>query len=103
MSSTSRERILEIVYASISELNQRFEPPARLALDAGTLLYGAEGPLDSLQLVELIVATEQRIEDELAVSLTLADERALARKSSPFRSVASLVEYVEERLASDSP
>ena len=102
MGSLSRDRILEIVYASVGEFNQRLGPEARLPLEAETLLYGADGPLDSLQLVQLIVATEQRIEDELGVSLTLADERALARKSSPFRSVGTLVDYVGERLEGEA-
>lgn len=93
-----RKRILAIIYSSIDEINRQREMEERLELSPDTVLYGADGQLDSLTLVELIVTTEQRIEDEFSVLLTLANERALARKGNPFRSVATLAEYVMERL-----
>ena len=96
-----RERILKAIYASIDEINCRLVEDGRLALSPDTALYGAEGQLDSLTLVSLIVSAEQRIEDEFGVSLTLADDHALARKNSPFRSVAALAEYIEERVGEE--
>jgi hypothetical protein len=61
-------------------------------------LYGEHGQFDSLRLVKLLVGTEQRIEDEFGVCLTLADEHALARRTNPFGSVGTLADYIEERL-----
>ena len=101
MNSTSRDRILDVIYSAIAEINSHLEPATKLALLPETPLYGEHGPLDSLKLVELLVVAEQRIEDEFAVSLVLADEHALARSTSPFRSVATLAEYVEERLVGE--
>jgi len=72
-----------------------------VSLHPAVVGQGEHGPLDSLKLVELLVVAEQRIEDEFAVSLVLADEHALARSTSPFRSVATLAEYVEERLVGE--
>jgi acyl carrier protein len=94
----SRECILGIIYTVIEELNLGLDAGSQLERSPETLLYGEDGQLDSLELVELLVGTEERLEDELGVSLTLADEHALARTSSPFRSVASLADYVGERL-----
>ena len=51
--------------------------------------------LDSLGLVNLIVSVEQNIEDEFHVVITIADDRALSQKHSPFRTVESLAEYIE--------
>lgn len=101
MSSEARERILGLIYVSIDELNEQLEPEARLERTPEALLYGERGHLDSLRLVELLVAAEQRIEDEFGVLLTLADEHALARTTSPFRSVATLADYVAERLVDE--
>jgi acyl carrier protein len=98
VNSGSRDRILDVIYATIGELNSQLEPAAHLQLSPETLLYGENGQLNSLKLVELIVVAEQRIEDEFGTSLTLADEHALARTTSPFRSVATFADYVEERL-----
>jgi len=63
-----------------------------------SVIYGDNSPLDSLALVSLIVAVEQNIEDEYGVSVTLADERAMSLENSPFRSIRSLSNYVEEIL-----
>ena len=97
----SKAHILTIIFEALGELNDALESSERLALSPETLLYGEDGQLDSLQLVELLICSEQRLEDEFGVSMTLADERALARTTSPFRSVATLVDYVEERLEGD--
>ncbi len=60
-----------------------------------TKLYGEEGLLDSLRLVALIVAVEQAIEDEYGCAVTLADEKAMSLRHSPFRSIGSLADYAE--------
>jgi acyl carrier protein len=94
----SRDRIIGVIYATFGELDFEPEPGAGFQPSPNTLLYGEHGQLDSLKLVELLVGTEQGIEDEFGVSLTLADEHALARSANPFRSVATLADYIEERL-----
>ena len=60
-----------------------------------TKLIGGNNKLDSLGLINLIVALEQNIEDEFDISLTLADERAMSKKHSPFRTIGSLADYIE--------
>jgi hypothetical protein len=47
-----------------------------------------------MQLVSLIVTTEREIEDAFGVTLTLANDRALSMKTSPFRSIQSLADYI---------
>jgi hypothetical protein len=46
-------------------------------------------------LINLIVTLEQEIEDEFDTPVTLADERALTQKQSPFQTVDSLANYIE--------
>jgi D-alanine--poly(phosphoribitol) ligase subunit 2 len=60
---------------------------------AGTSLFGQEGLLDSVGLVTLVVAVEQAIEDAFGVSITLADEKAMSQRHSPYRTVGSLAEF----------
>ena len=60
-----------------------------------TTIYGNDSRLDSLGLVNLLVIIEQNIEDEFDASLTLADERAMSQKHSPFRTIGSLADYIE--------
>jgi len=63
-------------------------------LDGSFILYGKNGALDSLGLVNLIVGVEQAVEDKCGCSITLADERALSQENSPFTTVNSLAEYL---------
>jgi D-alanine--poly(phosphoribitol) ligase subunit 2 len=90
---------LEFVYRVLTAFNQRMDDPAgHLDLAPGTALFGRGGKLDSLGLINLIVLTEETIEDEFGVSVALADERAMSQESSPFTSVASFAAYVRQRL-----
>lgn len=92
------ERIKAIIWDAIDEVNELLPDAARIPKDDDAALLGAASGLDSFGLVNLIVALEQRIEDEFKVTLTLADERAMSRTRSPFRTVRTLHEYVAERL-----
>lgn len=67
-------------------------------LNADTRLFGENGALDSMGLVTLIVAVEQAIEDDFDASVALADEKALSRGRSPYRSVTTLAEYAVEQI-----
>lgn len=63
-------------------------------LSAATALFGASGLLDSIGLVNVVLDVEQRIGQETGAALTIADERAMSQRRSPFRTVGSLAEYV---------
>ena len=95
---TEIERMTEAVFQAIDELNDILPPERQLHKSLDTVLYGSSGRLDSLELVNLIVAAEQNIEDEFGVPITLADERAMSQRNSPFRSVATLVTYISSLL-----
>jgi len=60
-----------------------------------TALLGRGAVLDSLGLVRLVLEVEERVQDAFDVSVSLADERAMSQQRSPFRSVASLAEYID--------
>ena len=45
--------------------------------------------------LNLIVVIEQNIEDEFDVSITIADERAMSQKHSPFRTIGTLADYID--------
>ena len=94
--SEQRERVLRAVYAAVDELNLDLPEGERLEKSLDTELFGRSGHLDSLGLVGLIVAVEETVLSEFDRGVTLADEKAMSRKSSPFRSIGSLVDYIGE-------
>lgn len=52
------------------------------------------GGLDSLGLVSFISDLESVLSDELEISITLADEKAMSLKNSPFRDAKALTNYI---------
>lgn len=93
-----RSQVESAVLAAIDEVNQRLAVTAVLESAPETVLYGKGSGLDSLGLVNLIVAVEGALAEELDVEITLADEKAMSQESSPFRTVSTLVDYIVSRL-----
>ena len=89
------DRIKIVIMNSIEEINRQLENEHQLEKSTNTVLFGEDGKLDSLGLINLVVAVEQNIEDEFDVTITLADERAMSQENSPFRTVGSLADYIE--------
>lgn len=92
----NEDTVRQVLFGAIEEINDTLPDDRKLKKKPETLLFGRGSGLDSLGLVNLIVAVEQRLGDELGLALTLADEKALSRSSSPFRSVDTLANYVLE-------
>ena len=89
-----RAEIAALVISGLQDvLSQKDEPPLD-PVGESTYLIGRRSVLDSLGLVTLIVDAEQRLDEEYGVSLTIADDRAMSQKNSPFRTVQSLTDYI---------
>lgn len=85
------EHILNLVIQVVKEIGEDQDNQALINATEDTRLFGEN--LDSMGIVFLVTDLEGRIADELDVGLTLADERAMSQKTSPFRSVKTLVKY----------
>ncbi len=88
------KEVLLAIFAAIDEVNAMRPPEDRLAKVPETRLAGPGGKLDSLGLVNLIVAVESNLEQATGVTVELADTRALGEAQSPFRTVGTLAEYI---------
>ena len=90
--------IQDLLLKSVRTLAEDFEIDALLDAGPDSALYGGDGPLDSMALVNLIADVEDAVSDQFGRSITLADERAMSARHSPFRDVASLTNAIQERL-----
>ena len=97
-----RERILKALYEAVDETNRSRPGAQPLERSPQTKLYGTGSDLDSLGLINFIVATEQKIETLCGRSIMLADDRALSQAVSPFQSVETLASYIEQLLGAES-
>jgi acyl carrier protein len=95
---TRKERVTQEVFRAIDEVNANLPEGRQLEKSTDTVLFGERGELDSLGLVSLIVATELQVEEAFGVSITIADEKAMSQERSPFKTIASLVDYVDSLL-----
>ena len=90
-----KEKIQQSIYNSIDSLNAQLPNEGHIEKSNNTALFGSGSKLDSLGLINLIVTVEQNIEDEFDVTITLADEKAMSQKHSPFRTIGSLIDYTQ--------
>lgn len=90
--------IEEIIYPALEEATQFVSSPELLKKDPNTTLYGANSAFDSLAFVNFIVLVEERLMDLKNVQITLVDEKAMSLKHSPFRTVQTLAEYIENKI-----
>lgn len=97
----TRDDVVAAIYEAIGRANELRDPDQQIGRDEDVALFGPEGALDSLGLVSLVLDVEETVNDAAGTQVVLADERAMARKRSPFRDVRSLADYIVERLAEE--
>lgn len=90
----ARTDAYQIVLESLTEVFTQAgtPPPGTVAED--TVLVGTDAVLDSLGVVQLIVEVEQRVEERHGISVTLANDKAMSARNSPFRTVGVLADHV---------
>lgn len=89
-----RAEIGALVVSSLCDvLSQKDGAPVD-PVGESTYLIGRRSLLDSLGLVTLVVDLEQRLKEEYGLGVTLADDRAMSQRNSPFRTVQSLTDYI---------
>lgn len=94
----SKTEIHELVTEAVTLLNAQLPEEQQLGTAPDTILYGMDSVLDSFDLVALIVQLEQKLQDSFSVSFTLANDKALSMKRSPFSTIATLTSYIEQLL-----
>src|SRR5215468_4023032 len=96
-----RTEITELILSCLRDILEGAGPLPAEPLTADTRLLGRSAVIDSLGLVQLLVDVEQRLDSTHGVAVTLADERAMSQKHSPFRSVGTLAEYIAALIHED--
>ena len=89
-------KIIEMVIDAYREIADTYNIPIG-RIDDDTDIFGAQGYLDSLGLVAFLANLEMRL-SENGVKITLASEKAMSRKQSPFLTVRTLADFIEEQI-----
>lgn len=84
-----QKKIIDAIYRAFDEVNP-------LLPEGGELKKVVDSPilsrLNSLGMVNLVVAVENQIKKEFQVEITLTDENAII--ANPFQNVTTLVDYI---------
>ena len=96
----TREQVLKLIIYRLKHLGAELDKPALTQADESMRLFGDTAHLDSIGLVTLIADLEQDIFEQFGMRVTLADEKAMSRLTSPFRRVGLLADYIFEILHS---
>lgn len=93
------ERVLACVYEAIDEANEDRADRPPLEKLPETPIHGTADGLDSLGLINFVVAVEENVERDLGVAIVLSDDRSVSREPNPFESVRELVGYIDVLLS----
>lgn len=96
-----KEEVLNIILNKLKEIGEEKEIKSLINCKDNTPIYGASGLIDSITLVMLVSDIEEEVENIYGKIITLADEKAMSQKISPFRSVNSLADYVIRLISED--
>jgi hypothetical protein len=99
MAAFTREAAIQLILIRLARLGQELGKPALAQADEQTRLFGEASPLDSIGLVTLMADLEDDIHQAAGVWVTIADEKAMSRLTSPFRRVGLLADHIVELVA----
>jgi len=86
---------MDAIYKALEDLNRQRPAHDQLALSPDTPLVGSDAKLDSLGLVNLIVAVEQHVADLLDAEIVLSDDRTLALADTVMADVQAFGRHVD--------
>lgn len=93
-----KETIKKILQDAIEELNEQLEDDEKLTFSDELHFIGSKACIDSISFVTLVSIIEELIEDRLDKSIQLVNEKAFSSKNSPFYSIETFTNYIEEFL-----
>ena len=99
---TERDKILKSIYDAVDEVNEQLPEGQTLEKSPDTVLLGESGKLESIDLVNILVATEENVEEAFGVPVSITDERAVSEKNSPFKTIDTLCSFISNLLKENS-
>lgn len=95
----SQQTLEKLVYPVVAEIGQTLPDGAEFPQLPSTVLVGNGAVLDSVNLVYFILALEDYVESATGKRIRMVTEHAMSRNRSPFRTLSSVAEYVDELMA----
>jgi len=94
----NKHRVLEVLFDAVDSVNELLDEDKQIAKSFDTVLIGDDSQLDSLGLINFILAVEEKVADEFNEIVVLADETLFDLPERPFRSIDALADYITNEL-----
>ena len=92
------EKVVHIIYEAIDDVNQLLPKEQKLEKSPDTILFGKSVKIDSLGMVNLIVAIEGKIEESFNAVISLIEGMNDSHENNYFKNVGSLAEHINNML-----
>ena len=97
------DQALQVIYDAIDVVNRQLPQARRLTKSPATVIVGPSGTLDSLGIVNFVLAVEERAGEVAGAPVRLLDEGAMLDENGPFRDVNTLAAFLESAERSPNP
>jgi acyl carrier protein len=97
MSIETYEKCKSIVIETLINYSNEINKPLE-KVDENTRLIGSTSFFDSSDLIQIIVEIEDKINFEFNSDITLTDEKAMSKSTSPFINIGTLLKFIIENL-----
>ena len=88
--------IKDIIKEAIEELNEQLDDDEKIEYDANLKLIGKNAALNSMSFVTFVTIVEELLEEKQDISVEIVSDKAFSREHSPFYSIQTFEEFVEE-------
>ncbi len=93
------QQVLDAIYNAVDEVNPLLPPGKRVLKLPDAALRGDSSRLDSLGLVNLLLAVERQVEGRFGAVITLFDERVFSNADATLRDIRTLAGHIGSLLA----
>jgi len=97
------DQALQVIYDAIDVVNRQLPQSRRLTKSPATVIVGPSGTLDSLGIVNFVLAVEESAGEVAGAPVRLLDEGAMLDENGPFRDVNTLAAFLESAERSPNP
>jgi len=93
-------QIVDLIIQISNDLNEQLKNKIEVGKRESANLFGENGVLDSLALVNLVVQVESAVEEKFGKSIILVDGENGNEKQTHFATVGSLAKYINNLIES---
>jgi acyl carrier protein len=95
-SSLNKEDLVQTIYEAMEELNEQLPEESNLPKEHETVLFGENGLLDSMGIINLLVILEEKLESNLKISVGLTSDSEILAQPERRWTVAELSSHIGE-------